>query len=79
MLFDEETFNKMKAAVPTYKMITPSILADRLRVNGSLARAAIKVLADEVRPLPLSQNAGKHCRLPCPTKGLGCLQLGWHC
>ncbi len=28
-------------------MITPSVLADRLRVNGSLARAAIKDLADQ--------------------------------
>ncbi|KAG7669030.1 hypothetical protein KSW81_004041 [Nannochloris sp. 'desiccata'] len=29
------------------KMITPSVLADRLRINGSLARAAIRDLAEQ--------------------------------
>eukprot|EP00889_Picochlorum_renovo_P007904 jgi/Picre1/34934/NNA_002400.t1 len=29
------------------KMITPSVLADRLRINGSLARAAINHLVEE--------------------------------
>jgi small subunit ribosomal protein S25e len=27
--------------VPTYKLITPSVLVDRLRISGSLARLAI--------------------------------------
>lgn len=48
VLFDEATYEKLKSEVPKYKMITPSILADRLRINGSLARAAIRELADEV-------------------------------
>lgn len=30
--------------MPKYKLITPSILSDRLRINGSLARHAIKEL-----------------------------------
>merc|ERR1719160_698622 len=30
--------------VPHYKIITTSVLADRLNINGSLARAAIKEL-----------------------------------
>lgn len=51
MLFDEATYEKLKSEVPKYKMITPSILADRLRINGSLARAAIRELAEEVRVL----------------------------
>ncbi|KAK9759685.1 40S ribosomal protein S25, partial [Basidiobolus ranarum] len=29
---------------PTYKLITTSVLVDRLRINGSLARAAIREL-----------------------------------
>jgi small subunit ribosomal protein S25e len=33
--------------VPTYKLITPSILVDRLKINGSLARAAIRELANQ--------------------------------
>ena len=49
MLFDEDTYKKLRDDVIKYKMITPSILSDRLRINGSLARAAIKELAEEVR------------------------------
>ena len=33
--------------LPSYKVITPSIVADRLKVNGSLARQAIKELASK--------------------------------
>jgi hypothetical protein len=33
--------------VPTYKLITPSVLVDRLRVNGSLARVAIRELEEK--------------------------------
>ena len=39
VLFDQPTYDKLLAEVPKYKMITPSILSDRLRLNGSLARA----------------------------------------
>merc|ERR1711865_1232745 len=34
----------MMKEVPNYKMITPSILSDRLRINGSLARKAIATM-----------------------------------
>jgi small subunit ribosomal protein S25e len=47
VLFDKPNYDKLLAEVPKYKMITPSVLADRLRINGSLARAAIKELVDE--------------------------------
>ncbi|EFN51836.1 hypothetical protein CHLNCDRAFT_27566, partial [Chlorella variabilis] len=44
VLFDAATYEKLLSEVPKYKMITPSVLSDRLRINGSLARAAIKEL-----------------------------------
>merc|ERR1712199_106539 len=44
VLFDKNTFEKLNNEVPKYKMITPSILVDRLRISGSLARVAIKLL-----------------------------------
>mmetsp|Transcript_28470 Transcript_28470/g.34593 ORF Transcript_28470/g.34593 Transcript_28470/m.34593 type:complete len:108 (+) Transcript_28470:77-400(+) len=44
VLFDKQTYDKMMSEVPKYKMITPSILSDRLRVNGSLARKAITTM-----------------------------------
>lgn len=53
VLFDKGAYDKLLAEVPKYKMITPSILSDRLRINGSLARAAIRELATKglIRPL----------------------------
>jgi small subunit ribosomal protein S25e len=47
VVFDKATYEKMIKEVPTYKLITPSVLVDRMRVNGSLARAAIKHLEAE--------------------------------
>eukprot|EP00250_Pteridium_aquilinum_P006575 c16466_g1_i1 orf=302-637(-) len=41
VLFDQATYDKLLSEVPKYKLITPSILSDRLRINGSLARKAI--------------------------------------
>ena len=35
MLFDQSTYDKLIAEVPKYKMITTSILSDRLRVSFS--------------------------------------------
>ena len=49
ILFSKESFDKMLAEVPKYKMITISILADRLRVNCSLARRAIAALVARPR------------------------------
>jgi small subunit ribosomal protein S25e len=36
VLFDKTTYEKLMAEVPKYKMITPSVLADRLRVRFSI-------------------------------------------
>ena len=44
VLFDQGTYDKLLSEVPKYKLVTPSILSDRMRVNGSLARRAIKDL-----------------------------------
>ncbi|KAF8397880.1 hypothetical protein HHK36_016805 [Tetracentron sinense] len=44
VMFDQASYDKLLVEVPKYKLITPSILSDRLRINGSLARRAIKDL-----------------------------------
>merc|ERR1712183_887159 len=44
VLFDQASYDKLLSEVPKYKLITPSILSDRLRINGSLARRAIKTM-----------------------------------
>eukprot|EP00798_Chlamydomonas_sp_ICE-L_P008384 gene8384-96_t len=46
-------YEKLLAEVPKYKMISQSVLSDRLRIGGSLARAAIKDLEAKglIKPL----------------------------
>ncbi|RCV10755.1 hypothetical protein SETIT_2G134200v2 [Setaria italica] len=44
VLFDQATYDKLLTEAPKFKQITPSILSERLRINGSLARRAIKDL-----------------------------------
>merc|ERR1711945_36365 len=41
VLFDKGTYDKLYKEVPTYKLITPSIVSERLKVRGSLARRAL--------------------------------------
>ena len=47
VLFDEDGWNRLQAEVPKMKLITPSALVERVKINGSLARAACKLLAEE--------------------------------
>lgn len=44
VLFDKGTYDKLLKEVPTYKLITPSIVSERLKVRGSLARKALNEL-----------------------------------
>jgi small subunit ribosomal protein S25e len=45
VLFDEDGWARLQAEVPKMKLVTPSALVERLKINGSLARAACKLLA----------------------------------
>jgi small subunit ribosomal protein S25e len=50
ILFDKTSFEKMLTEVPKFKMITISILSDRLRIDCSLARRALGVLVVRAAP-----------------------------
>lgn len=41
VLFDKATYEKLYKEVPQYKLITPSVVSERLKVRGSLARRAL--------------------------------------
>ena len=47
MTFDKPTYDRLFKEVPTYKLITTSVLIDRLKINGSLARKALKELENK--------------------------------
>ncbi|KAI5011374.1 hypothetical protein ZWY2020_013511 [Hordeum vulgare] len=44
VLFDQPTYDKMLSEAPKYKLITPSVLSERLKINVSLAKRGIKDL-----------------------------------
>eukprot|EP00397_Hematodinium_sp_SG-2012_P071536 GEMP01143732.1.p2 GENE.GEMP01143732.1~~GEMP01143732.1.p2 ORF type:complete len:120 (+),score=43.87 GEMP01143732.1:24-362(+) len=45
--FDKATYDKLLKEIPKAKLITPAIVSERLRVNGSVARAAIRHLEEK--------------------------------
>lgn len=44
VLFDKATYDKLNKEVPSYKLITPSVVSERLKISGSLARRALEEL-----------------------------------
>merc|ERR1711974_160063 len=46
VLFDK-AYEKLYSEVPNYKLITPSVVGDRLKLNGSLARRALRELSNK--------------------------------
>merc|ERR1712019_228157 len=52
ILFDAATYEKLYKEVPTYKLITPSVVSERLKVRVSLARAALRELESKGQILP---------------------------
>merc|ERR1712121_169611 len=41
VLFDAATYDKLLKEVPSYKLITPSVVSERMKISGSLARRAL--------------------------------------
>jgi small subunit ribosomal protein S25e len=47
VILDKVTYDRIIKDVPTFKFISPAILIERLKINGSLARIAIRHLEKE--------------------------------
>merc|ERR1712028_153244 len=47
VMFDKATYDRLLKEIPKAKLITPSIVSERLKVNGSVARAAIRHLEEK--------------------------------
>jgi len=59
-LFDQETYQKLLSEVPSYKLITPSVVSDRLKIKGSLARKAIRELTQKGSIKPVAHHASQY-------------------
>mmetsp|Transcript_5778 Transcript_5778/g.11217 ORF Transcript_5778/g.11217 Transcript_5778/m.11217 type:complete len:118 (+) Transcript_5778:44-397(+) len=44
VFFDKNLYEKLKKDVPNYKLITPSVISERMKCNASMARRALKDL-----------------------------------
>lgn len=47
MILDKNTGEKLQKDVQSYRLITVAVLVDRLKINGSLARKALKDLEEK--------------------------------
>ena len=47
VMFDKATLDKLNQEVPKYKLITPSIISDRLKITVSLAAKGLAHLAEK--------------------------------
>merc|ERR1712187_282866 len=47
VMFDKATYDKMMKEIPKAKLITPSVVSERLNVNSSVARSAIRHLEEK--------------------------------
>eukprot|EP00796_Vickermania_ingenoplastis_P011969 gene11969-8242_t len=68
VMLDKDTYNKMMNDVPKYKLITPSIISDRLKIAVSVAAAGLKQLCRE-RKIKLVSCSSKHrvyCKAEAP-------------
>ena len=70
VLFDKATYDKLLKEVPSYKLITPSVVSERLKIRGSLARAALEELQQKGRIAQNAKDAGssparRYLPFPC--------------
>merc|ERR1719160_1844342 len=47
VMFDQATYDKMMKEIPKAKLITTAVVSERLKVNGSVARQAIRHLEEK--------------------------------
>lgn len=47
VVLDQEKYDRIMKEVPTFKFVSVSVLVDRLKIGGSLARVALRQLEDD--------------------------------
>merc|ERR1719336_750327 len=68
VMFDKPTYEKMLNDVPKKKLITAAVLSEQLKVNGSVAREAIRHLEER----GLIEHVGeKHAAMLIYTRKIG--------
>merc|ERR1712176_1252772 len=76
VMWEKGTLAKLESEVPKYKVITISVISERLKVNGSMARAALVHLEQKgaIKPVSMSRGIKVYTRavaegaMPCRQK-----------
>merc|ERR1712205_221756 len=68
VMFDKGTYDKLMKEIPKAKLITPAVVSERLKVNGSVARMAIRHLEEKGL---LAHVGEKHHALMIYTRKVG--------
>lgn len=58
-MFDKPTWDKLLKEIPKAKLITPAIISERIKVNGSLARQAIRALEHQGHIMRVGEPSSK--------------------
>ena len=53
VVFDQATYDKFMKEVGKYKLITPSIISERLKISNALARVGIRILENDGKIKPV--------------------------
>ncbi|KAF2395983.1 putative 40S ribosomal protein S25 [Trichodelitschia bisporula] len=67
VILDKTTSEKLQKDVQSYRLITVAVLVDRLKINGSLARQALKDLEEK----GLIKQVVGHARMRVYTRAVG--------
>ena len=59
LMFDKALWDKLTKEIPKAKLITPSIISERIKVNGSLARQAIRILEEQGHIVRVGEPSSK--------------------
>ncbi|KAK6459865.1 ribosomal protein S25 [Scheffersomyces coipomensis] len=57
IVLDQEKYDRILKDVPTYKYVSVSVLVDRLKIGGSLARVALRQLEEEGIIVPVLKHS----------------------
>jgi small subunit ribosomal protein S25e len=60
VLFKKATYERLVKEVPKMKLITPSTVAERLKINHSLCRAALRQLCNDGQIKQVAMSSRQH-------------------
>jgi small subunit ribosomal protein S25e len=68
-LFDRATYNRLCKEVPNYKLVTPAVVSERLKIWGSLARVALQEFLSKERIKLVSKHRAQAIYTRHPKNG----------